>query len=53
MGYALLHSGGSSERAAELFRDGTSVNGENVGLYFGLDEALVQAGRSASDRADG
>ena len=33
-------------------RDGTSVDGENVGLYFGLDEALAQAGRSAGDRAD-
>jgi tetratricopeptide (TPR) repeat protein len=52
LGYALLHSGGPAERAAQLFAEGTSVDGDNVGLYFGLDEALTRAGRSASERAD-
>lgn len=52
MGYAVLHSGGSPERAAALFAEGTTVDALNVGLYFGLDEAMTGAGRSAGERAD-
>jgi tetratricopeptide (TPR) repeat protein len=52
MGYAVLRSGGRVERAIELFREGTAHDPQNVGLYFGLDEALTTAGRPPGDRAD-
>lgn len=52
MGYALLHSGGSPELAARLFREGIRGDAKNVDLYFGLDDALLRSGRTSSERAD-
>jgi tetratricopeptide (TPR) repeat protein len=52
MAYTVLQSGGPVERAIELFREGTKVDARNIGLYVGLDQALTQAGRPASERAD-
>jgi tetratricopeptide (TPR) repeat protein len=52
MGYLVLRTGGPPDRAAELFREGTKHDARNVGLYFGLDEALAKAGRPAGERAD-
>jgi len=52
MGRTVLASGGSPERAAGLFSEGRTVDPDNVDLYFGLDEALMQLGSSPADRAD-
>ena len=52
MGYTVLRSGGPPERAAALFREGTTLDPYNVGLYFGLEEAMSRAGASAGERAD-
>jgi tetratricopeptide (TPR) repeat protein len=52
MGYTLLHAGASPERAIALFSEGTRVDERNVGLYFGLDQAMTRAGRSPGERAD-
>jgi len=52
MGYAVLRSGGPVDRAMALFREGRAHDPLNVGLYFGLDEALVKAGRPPGERAD-
>lgn len=50
MGYTVLYSGGSPERAIELFREGIKYDSSNVDIYLGLDEAMQKAGRSASER---
>ena len=50
MGYTVLYSGGSPERAIELFREGTKYDPHNVDVYLGLDEAMEKAGRPASER---
>ena len=52
MGYTVLRSGGRIERAIELFKEGRTHDPLNVGLYFGLDEALTRSGHSAGERAD-
>jgi tetratricopeptide (TPR) repeat protein len=52
MGYTILRADGSPEEAVEIFAEGIDVDAWNVGLYFGLDEAMALAGRSASERAD-
>ncbi len=52
MGYAVLYAGGPPERAAELFSEGRRVDPLNDDIYFGLDRALEQMGRSAGERAD-
>jgi tetratricopeptide (TPR) repeat protein len=52
MGYTMLHAGASPERAIALFSEGTKVDPQNVGLYFGLDQAMSRAGRSPTERAD-
>jgi len=52
MGYTILPSGGPVARAIELFKEGRTYDPLNVGLYFGLDEALTRAGRPAGERAD-
>jgi tetratricopeptide (TPR) repeat protein len=51
MGYALLRSGQSPERAMELFREGMKYDSQNVDIYLGLEEAMEKAGRPAADRA--
>jgi tetratricopeptide (TPR) repeat protein len=51
MGYTVLRSGESPERAVELFREGIKYNPDNVDVYLGLEEAMEKAGRPASDRA--
>ncbi len=52
MGYTLLHAGTSPGRAIAIFDEGRRIDPQNVGLYFGLDEAMTSAGRSADERAD-
>ncbi len=51
MGYTMLKSGESPERAIELFREGTKYDAHNVDLYLGLEEAMEKAGGPASERA--
>jgi tetratricopeptide (TPR) repeat protein len=52
MGYTVLATDGEADQAIGLFKEGTTVDATNVGLYYGLDAALTKAGRPASDRAD-
>jgi hypothetical protein len=52
MGYTVLRTGRAPDSAVELFREGTAADPHNVGLYFGLEEAMTEAGASASARAD-
>jgi len=52
MGYTALRTDASPARAVELFREGTTVDPRNIGLYFGLEEAMTEAGESAGARAD-
>ena len=52
MGYAVLRCSGPAEQAIALFTEGTKYDPRNVGLYFGLDEAMTEAGRPAGERAD-
>jgi tetratricopeptide (TPR) repeat protein len=51
MGYAVLRSGQSPERAMELFREGMKYDSQNVDIYLGLEEAMEKVGRPAADRA--
>src|SRR5260370_34341427 len=51
MGYTILKSGESPERAIELFREGMKYDPHNVDLYLGLEEALERAGQPVSERA--
>src|SRR5438445_5187817 len=51
MGYAVLQSGGSTERAIEIFRDGMNYDPHNVDIYLGLEEAMGKAGRPVRERA--
>jgi tetratricopeptide (TPR) repeat protein len=51
MGYTMLKSGESPERAIELFREGVQYDSRNVDLYLGLEEAMEKAGRAARERA--
>jgi tetratricopeptide (TPR) repeat protein len=51
MGYTVLRSGGSPERAIEYFREGMSYDSHNVDLILGLEEAMDKAGRPAIERA--
>jgi tetratricopeptide (TPR) repeat protein len=51
MGYAMLKSGESPERAIEIFREGMQYDSHNVDLYLGLEEAMEKVGRRASERA--
>ncbi len=51
MGYAVLRSGGSPERAIEYFREGMGYDSQNVDLILGLEEAMDKAGRPAIERA--
>jgi tetratricopeptide (TPR) repeat protein len=51
MGYAVLQSSASPDRAMELFREGMKYDPDNVDLYLGLEEAMDKAGRPAGERA--
>jgi len=51
MGYTMLKSGESPERAIKIFREGMQYDSRNVDLYLGLEEAMEKAGRPASERA--
>ncbi len=51
MGYTILKSGESPERAIEIFREGVQYDSRNVDLYLGREEAMEKAGRPASERA--
>ncbi|HEY7616846.1 MAG TPA: tetratricopeptide repeat protein, partial [Terriglobales bacterium] len=51
MGYTLLYSGESGQRAIEIFREGMKYDSSNVDIYLGLEEAMAKAGRPASERA--
>jgi hypothetical protein len=51
MGYTMLKSGESPERAIEIFREGVQYDSRNVDLYLGREEAMEKAGRPASERA--
>ena len=51
MGYAVLQSSESPDRAMELFLEGMKYDPDNVDLYLGLEEAMNKAGRSPGERA--
>jgi tetratricopeptide (TPR) repeat protein len=51
MGYAVLRSGDSPQRAIALFREGMKYDGHNVDVYLGLEQAMEAAGQPASERA--
>jgi tetratricopeptide (TPR) repeat protein len=51
LGYTVLLSGGSPQRAIELFREGRKYDGHNVDLYLGLEQAMEKAGQPADERA--
>jgi len=51
MGYTVLSSSGSPERAAEFFVEGTKADPENAENYLGLEKALKAAGRSRLEQA--
>lgn len=50
MGYAVLQSSESPDRAIELFREGMKYDPDNVDLYLGLEEAMDRAGQSPVER---
>jgi tetratricopeptide (TPR) repeat protein len=51
MGYAVLRSGDSPQRAIGLFREGMKYDGHNVDVYLGLEQAMEKSGQPVSDRA--
>jgi tetratricopeptide (TPR) repeat protein len=51
MGYTVLYSKGSPERAAALFIEGTRAEPTNAENYLGLEKALRATGRSPEERA--
>ena len=51
MGYAVLQSSESPDRAIELFREGMRYDPDNVDLYLGLEEAMEKAGKPPGERA--
>jgi len=50
MGYAVLYSKQSPERAIGLFTEGTKYDSQNPENYLGLERALREAGRSPEER---
>jgi tetratricopeptide (TPR) repeat protein len=50
MGYTVLCSKQSPERAIELFRQGTNADPQNAENYLGLELALRKAGRPPEER---
>jgi tetratricopeptide (TPR) repeat protein len=51
LGYTMLKSDESPERAIAIFREGIEYDSRNVDIYLGLEEAMAKAGRPASERA--
>jgi len=51
MGFTVLYSKQSPERAIQLFTEGTKSDPQNAEVYLGLERALKQAGRSPEERA--
>ncbi len=51
LGFTLLQRG-ELEKAIAVFREGTRYDPRNIGIYTGLEQALVRAGRPAAERAD-
>lgn len=51
MGYAVLRSGDSPQRAIDLFGEGLKYDQRNVDIYLGLEQAMEKAGQSVGDRA--
>jgi tetratricopeptide (TPR) repeat protein len=51
MGYSVLQSSESPDRAIELFQEGMKYDPDNVDLYLGLETAMNKAGRAAEERA--
>ncbi|MDO8834539.1 MAG: DUF6067 family protein, partial [Vicinamibacterales bacterium] len=51
MGYTLLQRG-DVEQAIAVFREGTTHDAANEGVYTGLEAALARGGRPAAERAD-
>jgi tetratricopeptide (TPR) repeat protein len=50
MGYTVLYSKQSPERAVQLFTEGIESDPENPENYLGLERALKEAGHSAEER---
>jgi tetratricopeptide (TPR) repeat protein len=50
MGYTVLYSKRSPERAIELFMEGIKSDPQNAENYVGLERALREAGRSPEER---
>jgi tetratricopeptide (TPR) repeat protein len=50
MGYTVLYSKQSPERAIEYFTEGTKFDPQNAENYLGLEQALREAGRSPEER---
>ena len=50
MGYTVLYSKQSPERAIEYFAEGTKSDPQNAENYLGLERALREAGRPAEER---
>jgi tetratricopeptide (TPR) repeat protein len=50
MGYTVLYSGKSPERAIDLFTEGIKVDPLNAENYLGLERALGEAGRPSQER---
>jgi tetratricopeptide (TPR) repeat protein len=50
MGYAVLYSKQSPERAIEYFTEGTKSDPQNPENYLGLEQALREAGRPPEER---
>jgi Flp pilus assembly protein TadD len=51
MGFTVLYSKQSPERAIQLFTEGTKSDPQNAEVYLGLERALREAGRSPEERA--
>jgi tetratricopeptide (TPR) repeat protein len=51
LGYAVLESSESPDRAIELFREGMKYDPDNVDLYLGLEEAMNKARQPPGERA--
>jgi tetratricopeptide (TPR) repeat protein len=50
MGYTVLYSKQSPERAIQLFTEGTKSDPQNAEIYLGLEEALREAVHSPEER---
>ena len=51
MGYTLLATGASPDKAVEIFLEGAKYDSGNVGVFVGLERAMRLAGRPADERA--